>query len=296
MQTGTGVTTIGGGLDNGSLRLRVESGTLVLGKASNVNVHSAALAVTVNGGTLQLGGSGDDQIFDGGSLATTVTMNGGTFDLNGRNETFSRLEGNGGTVVNNAAGTTSTLTLGSGTTNGSSSVNGAGVVIANGAGTVVLAKVGTGTIFLTANNSHSGGVNVLGGNLALGNGGTSGTAGSGLINLSAGANLVVNRSDSFTLPNLVLGGGSLVQQGTGTLTISAPNGYLGATVVNRGTLTANLTAGNNMLPLAADLLLNGGTARFLGGCGRHLEPNDRSATSSSPGAMCRSMELPVRRR
>jgi fibronectin-binding autotransporter adhesin len=117
VQVGTGTTTLAGVIDNSSTRVRVESGTLVLGKTSTPAVHSAAIAVTVNGGILQLGGTGDDQIFDGtaaGAAPGNVFMNGGVFDTNGRSEGLSRIEGSSGVITNNAAGTTSTLNLGTG--------------------------------------------------------------------------------------------------------------------------------------------------------------------------------------
>ena len=102
VQAGSGTTTLTGAIDNSSLRVRVQSGTLVLGKTSTPIVHSAAIAATVNGGTLQLGGSGDDQIFDGtatGGAPSNIFMNGGVFDTNGRNEGISRIEGTAGVVT-----------------------------------------------------------------------------------------------------------------------------------------------------------------------------------------------------
>jgi autotransporter-associated beta strand protein len=50
VQVGTGTTTLGGGIDNSSLKVRVESGKLVLGKESNSIVHATAIQITVNGG------------------------------------------------------------------------------------------------------------------------------------------------------------------------------------------------------------------------------------------------------
>src|SRR5205807_112001 len=81
----TGIVTLGGAFDNVSLAATVNSGTLVLNKASTSAIHAIGGALTINsGGTVQLSGTGGDQIFDSG----TVTVNsGGVFDLNAKSET-----------------------------------------------------------------------------------------------------------------------------------------------------------------------------------------------------------------
>ncbi len=271
VQIGSGTATLSGFNDNGSTRVRVESGVVELGKASNVGVHALALLGTVNGGTLRLGGTGDDQIFDGATsgIWTTLQMNGGQFDMNGRNEAIYRIEGNGGTILNSAAGTTSTLTLGGsllGVGNGSS-INGGGLgsTIVDGGGTMALTKVGTGRINLTGTNSFSGVTTVNNGVLALGNGGTSGTLGSGPVVTGVNGTLAIDRSDVFTLANPVSGTGSLTQQGRGTTVVNGGLTYSGVTTVNAGTLRVDLSANSNVLPTAARLTLNGGNVLFDGG-------------------------------
>jgi fibronectin-binding autotransporter adhesin len=267
VQVGTGTTTLGGAIDNSSLKVRVESGKLVLGKESTTAVHAAAIQVTVNGGILQLGGTGGDQIFDGastGNAATTVYMNGGTFDTNGRSEGLSRFEGSGGVISNSASGTTSTLTVGTGNV---SSFIGIGTTLQDGTGLLALGKTGTGTIaILGDNNTYTGGTTVNQGWLMLGNGGTTGSL-PGTITVNQGGSLAVNRSNTYTLPNTVNGTGDLLQAGTGTTILNRPLSYQGATVVGVGQLQVDLSTSNNILPTVADLRLHGGGITFVGGSG-----------------------------
>jgi autotransporter-associated beta strand protein len=86
----------------------------------------------------------------------------------------------------------------------------------NGAGS--LAQSGSGTTILTSNqNWYSGGTQINGGVLQIGNGGTSGQLGSGLV--SNNAALVFMRSDTISVDNVISGTGSLAQSGLGTLTL-----------------------------------------------------------------------------
>jgi autotransporter-associated beta strand protein len=85
--SGTGVVTLAGTHDNVAVGAVVDSGTLLLAKApSSSTVHalgSAGVGITVNGsGTVKLGGSGSDQIFD----STPMKLNGGTFNTGGLSE------------------------------------------------------------------------------------------------------------------------------------------------------------------------------------------------------------------
>ena len=274
VQLGGGTVSLAGPNDNGSTRVRVENGVLELAKKSSTGIHTAALLATIgSGGTLRLAGTGDDQIFDGSTNGTwtTVQMNGGTFDLNGRDEAVYRVEGTGA-ITNTAAGTTGTLTFGgslAGVGNGASRLGGGlAAAITNGAGTTAITKAGTGTIALTGSaNSYSGITTINGGTLSIGNGGTTGTLGSGPVNIATVGALAVNRSNAYTVTNAITGGGGLTQQGTGTTTVSAPLGYTGSTTVNAGVLNVDLTGSNNVLSAAGRLVLNGGTAKFTGGPG-----------------------------
>lgn len=105
----------------------------------------------------------------------------------------------------------------------------------NIAGTGAMTKQGTST-FTVANsgNNFTGGVNLQQGTLQLGNGGTTGDLGSGAIANSG--TFVLDRSDSFTLPNTVSGDGNLTQSGAGSVTVPVSGGSSGAVTINSGTL------------------------------------------------------------
>jgi autotransporter-associated beta strand protein len=94
-------------------------------------------------------------------------------------------------------------------------------------------------VFAT-NNSYSGVTLVSAGTLQIGSGGGFGSLGSGVVtNLAA---LVFNRTNDFTVANLIHGTGSLTKQGGGALTLSGANTYHGVTTISAGTLRAGNAA------------------------------------------------------
>lgn len=109
-------------------------------------------------------------------------------------------------------------------------VGGSGFI--SGAGTI--SKTGSGTVTIETNNTHAGANTIAAGTLKIGNGGSSGALGTGSI--ANEGTLQLNRADSFTLPNVVSGSGSLVKTSAGTAILSGANTYTGATMVSAGTL------------------------------------------------------------
>ena len=104
----TGVTTISGG-------------TVTLAANSSAGAYALVGGITVNtNGTLQLGGTGGDQIAPG----VTVTMAGGTFDMASQTEGFTSLNGYG-TVQDSVGGGALTATGGS-TVSGGTLIMGGG--------------------------------------------------------------------------------------------------------------------------------------------------------------------------
>ena len=97
-----------------------------------------------------------------------------------------------------------------------------------------LVKSGAGTLVLTGANTYTGATTISGGALQVGNGGTTGSLGTG--NVTDNAQLAVNRSDAYTIGQVVSGSGSVRQIGAGTTTLTANNTYTGGTVVSSGTL------------------------------------------------------------
>ncbi len=180
-KSGDGTLLISGTTDNGSLILNASAGVVILGKSVAGPAAVAGISNIATGATVQLSGTGGNQIFNGPFQTQfgLVNMSGGTLDLNGLNEGFDRLTGTG-SVTNTLAATTSTLTLGA--VDGSGSFGGA---LTDGAGVLALTKIGTGTLTLTGDNTHSGNTTVSAGTLLINNTTGSGT-GSGAVSVATG--------------------------------------------------------------------------------------------------------------
>lgn len=124
-----------------------------------------------------------------------------------------------------------------------------------------LHTISAGTLVLAANNAWSGATRIGAGTLQVGAGQNLGSLGTG--NVTNNSALVFNRSNDFTVANLISGSGSISKQGAGVLTLGGANNYAGATTVVAGTLRAGhasaLGATNNGTTIAsgATLDLNG---------------------------------------
>lgn len=106
------------------------------------------------------------------------------------------------------------------------------------AGVGGLTKTNTGNVTFTTTNTFTGAVNIQGGSVTVGNGGTTGTlGGTGDITVAAGASLNFNRSDTVNLGRRAVGTGTLVQNGTGTLRTGQAGNNVNITV-NSGTFEA----------------------------------------------------------
>jgi autotransporter-associated beta strand protein len=170
----TGTLTLSGSADNAFLGVNVNGGTLVLNKSGGTG-HAVGNPVNVaSGATLQLSGNGyPSEIFS--NTSTPVTINsGGVFDANGQSDGWNSLilsgTGIGGTgaLINSAASTTSTLSIGAGTTlAAATTVGGPGnITLTNPvAGVGPLTYSGTGILLLGATNSYTGGTFVTSGTL-----------------------------------------------------------------------------------------------------------------------------------
>ena len=176
---------------------------------------------------------------------------------------------NGGTLQNTAAFTTArAVTLnGSGTLQTDANLSLAGTI--GGAGS--LSKTGAGTLELLGDNTYSGGTTISAGTLLVGNGGASGTLGTGAVTNNAA--LVFNRSGTLTAAN-ISGTGTLGKQGTGNLILSGTSTYTGATTVSAGTLSVNGSI------TSATTVNSGGT---LGGSGTVGNVNIASGGTLAPG-------------
>ena len=182
-------------------------------------------------GTINVSG-GQFSVNDGAGLAlqnTTLNLsNAANFNIN----TAFGGTGTATSVMSFNGDATSTSTLGGqtltvGANNGSG--NFAGVI--SGAGGR-LAKTGSGTQVLTGNNTFTGLTTVSGGTLQVGDGGTSGTLGTGAV--TNNANLVFNRSDGYTIPNVINGTGTMSATAGGDLTIAGAISQTGRITLTAG--------------------------------------------------------------
>lgn len=120
--------------------------------------------------------------------------------------------------------------------NGALSFNRSDTLTFDGAisGTGRVSQDGFGTTVLTADNSYSGGTTITTGTLQIGNGGASGTLGSGpVVDDSV---LAINRSGVFEIPGVISGVGRLDQMGPGTTILTGDNTYSGGTTISGGAL------------------------------------------------------------
>jgi autotransporter-associated beta strand protein len=243
--------TFGGLISGAGSIAQIGTGTTIL---TNNNTYSGG--TTISAGTLQLGNGGTTgniigNVLDNSVLAfnrsDTVTFGG---LISGAGSVSQA--GSGTTILTNnntyTGGTTigaGTLQLGNGGTLGSivGNVTDNSVLAFNRSdpvtfggivsGTGALVNIGTGTLTLTGSNTYTGGTTISAGTLQIGNGGTSGSITGNILDNSV---LAFNRSDSLTFGGIVSGTGSLVNLGTGTLTLTGTNTYTGGTTISAGTL------------------------------------------------------------
>ena len=294
--TGVGLLQIGDSTNAGTVVLTAANsytgGTDIVNGILQVNTDS-----NLGTGNLQLGG-GELLTTADFSSAKTIALGAGTDTLAAHDSTTATytgiVSGNGaltvgtagdhGTVfltannsysggTNIASGTTlqigvggSTGSLGTGNVadlgslvidlSGSSTVGGA----ISGAGT--LTQEGTGTTVLTGSNSYAGGTTITAGTLQVGSGGATGSIGTGAI--ADGDALVIDRSGTLMLNNVISGTGALTQEGSGTTILGGTNHYSGGTVITGGvlqvaSLTANVGTGTFTLG-GGELLTTGNTS------------------------------------
>jgi len=177
-------------------------------------------------------------IADGGSAGGTggslVKVGTGVLTLSANNSYT------GGTTI-----TAGTLQLGDGGTTGSilGNIVDNGTLAFNRSDTITVAidisgtgdmqKLGSNTMILTGANSFTGTTTIAGGTLQIGNGGTTGSLVSNVVDNGV---LTINRSDTITLGGDISGSGSLQQVGSGTTILTGTNSYTGGTTITAGTL------------------------------------------------------------
>jgi outer membrane autotransporter protein len=199
-------------IGSSNVKMNSSAGYVLQGLGVNVNASSALeIAGVMSGsgslikdgtGTLTLSG---DNTYTGGTVVNAGTLSGNTQSIQGN-------------VNNNAI------------TNFNQNSNGTYAGVMSGSGSLI--KDGTGTLTLSGDNTYTGGTVVNAGTLS---GNTQSIQGN--VNNNAITNF--NQNSNGTYAGVMSGSGSLIKDGTGTLTLSGDNTYTGGTVVNAGTLSGN---------------------------------------------------------
>jgi len=227
----TGSATVISSPLGGDMNL-LTSGSSVL-VLTGSNAYTGGTIVT-NGATIVVGndlalGSGTVALFDGTTLGTLgdhtisnlITVTGDpTFDSSGGNLTIS------------------------------SNITGSGDVVI----------IGTNTVTFTANNSYTGPTVVSNSaTLRLGNGGVTGSPGTGAVT-NNGA-LIFNVSGGLTVANNISGTGNLIQD-TGLTWLLGVNDYTGTTTINPGGALSIGSGSSLSGTLGAGVVLNNGILYF----------------------------------
>ncbi|TRZ67405.1 MAG: hypothetical protein D4R98_04230, partial [Comamonadaceae bacterium] len=197
---------------------------------NRAEAYTNASVITGAGSLIQAGAGVVTLTGNSSAFAGATTVNAGKTLAIG---TGGSLGAAGSTLALTDATSTLSFTNTSGTSTVASTISGLGTVTENGAG---------GTGVLTANNTYSGITTVTAGTLQIGNGGATGTLGSGSVTNNAA--LVLNRdaSSDLTVSAVISGTGTLTQAGVGKSILTGANTYTGATTVNAGTLSLGTTA------------------------------------------------------
>jgi fibronectin-binding autotransporter adhesin len=219
--TGDAIALNGAG---GSTTIRVGDGT-----AASAS-HTATIGSVLTGSSALV----KDDL---GTLILTAdnTYSGGTTIKHG---TLQIGDGNGGTtgsIMGNVVDDGLLRFARSDATTFAGAISGTGIV-----------DVLVGDVTLTADNTYAGGTSISNGaSLSVGNGGTTGSIGSG--NIQVDGSLVFNRSNDLTIGGRMVGTGALRQIGSGKTELTGDNSlFTGATSVEHGTLAVNGKLGGTL--------------------------------------------------
>ena len=256
------------GLMVGSGPIGVSHGTTSNGNTAVVHFTNPAntYAGTVTLGTVNTANGTIQLDIDNATALqyATVAPSAGTVLLNNTTgATIAGLSGSTGTLKPTTTAGTYTLTLG-----GSGSYSYGGTLV-NNTGLLALNMAGSGTQILTGTNTYTGAT-------TIGSAGTLQIGSSGSITnpLSTSSTIVDNGTLRFNVSNNIVqgtafsgspitGSGSLIQAGTGTITLNAADTFTGPTMINTGII--DYQNGTAFGADSAITVASGATAQVQGG-------------------------------
>ena len=203
---GGGTLILGGTIDNSSLDLAVNAGTVIIEKTSSGTVHGigGGTSTIASGAELQLQGSGGFDLYSG----TVLTIaSGGMLDLDGQSDNTStmNLSGTGiggvGALINSSGSPSFLLNGGSGVVlTGNTTIGGVGNItlggVISGLGSSLTYSGTSGAqLILTNANTWSGGLNIAPGSTVVIN--SQAGAGTGPIAIGAGGTLLMPLTGTY---------------------------------------------------------------------------------------------------
>ena len=209
------------------------------GTAGNITAYSAYtygdLGALGSGSMLNVSPSGSQS-----TIASATSFN--TLNLTGTEGVTMTGSGSltllGGGLIGNTSGTISGGTLAGSASGELIVITPAnftiGSVIADNGGPTALTKAGSAMLTLIGSNTYSGVTTIGAGTLQIGNGGASGSLGTGPV--TDISTLAFNLSGAQAYGGAISGNGSLTQVGVGILTLTGSNTYTGGTTISAGTL------------------------------------------------------------
>jgi Ca2+-binding RTX toxin-like protein len=266
-----GFLRIGGGTNLATAILNVTGGTttansLIIGDGFNgfsgipsgrMNVSGAGV---VNAGALTVGSGGAGQlvVFNGGTVTSgsTIQVGNGAFNgsitIGGGGFTAAAAGTLNGNIQFNTTGSTLTFFT-TDTATYSGTVSGTGSIRQDSAGQ---------TAILTGNNTNTGATFIFNGTLQIGNGGTTGSLGTGAV-ISSGT-LSINRPN-LDITNAISGPGNVVIQ-SGNTVFTGANSYSGTTSITTGAfLQINSSIGSGNILNDGHLYFNSTSNHVLNG-------------------------------
>ncbi|MBL9183247.1 MAG: autotransporter-associated beta strand repeat-containing protein [Verrucomicrobiaceae bacterium] len=222
--TANNIFTGAGASAGGLPKLAINGGTL---QSSRFNVIGH---LTLNGGTL-VQTSLDTGLYEGYEFLGDITVAGTAMS------TISSTNGRANHIAGGRNLRISITQAAAGLTISNPLREGSGDYVGTGA----ITKDGAGTLILTANNTYTAGTTISAGTLQLGNGGATGSPGTGAI-VNNGS-ILVNRDTSAALTLVAISGSGSYTQTNGNIVFNAVNSFAGPSVINGGTLQLNAGGG-----------------------------------------------------